>query len=85
MPRPVPSGAVPLSDIHLTTMPRYLTFDSGLKMYHFEGMKTHQFTDLIGQVKVSGEHIVKRLCEVYWPGLRFHLPSERRETPAPPV
>jgi uncharacterized protein (TIGR02996 family) len=59
VPRPVPSGAVPLSTINLTTWPSV----EELSMY--------------GCVSSSREGAQTVATFKAWPGLRFHLPSER--------
>lgn len=80
VPRPCPAGAVPLSDVTLTTMPETFTTRRGSaaggnQLYMTIDSAEHPIPTL-----GSDAARVKWWCEQRWKGLRFHLPSERRET-----
>jgi uncharacterized protein (TIGR02996 family) len=79
--RPVPSGAVPLETVTLTTIPTRFYKDSA----------TWKWVDDPENQPWWSVEQAKNACQERWKGLHFHLPSEQRETPnytesaAPPV
>ena len=69
--RPVPSGAVPLETVTLTTMPNRFVEDGNFGL--------ERCAVRIPAVRVPDDGAVeKELCEAEWPGLVFNLPSVNR-------
>ena len=71
--RPFVPTAHPITKVTLTSLPEVLTFDHGLRMFHFEGRETKQFPGLWDS-GFGRPEVCKRLLSAYWPRITFTLP-----------
>lgn len=68
------TAAHPVKTVSLTTSPAVLTYDRGLRMFHFNGRPQQQFRELF-EVPWSYRDVRDRLLKAYWPKIAFTLPA----------